>query len=484
MASAGSTMPPSTGASMKPSTIAWILAPLSVVALFVALHVTRAAEARGPDDIFYDDFEFQFVRERVADTYVDEISKDQSEGAFNAAIDGYLKSLPDEYNDFIPTGEYHKWLDDTAGHYAGVGVKIKAIDKEGLEIIGVFPGGPAWQAGVRIGDVITHVDGVALAGLDLSKDQNLRRLKGPVGSRVQILVKTPPRKDAPPGTLAIVHPADITRDTIRPPSVFSRRLGGDGKDSKDGKIGYIRIEEFVDATVADFDAALDMLVGAGANGGTGINDPNGVKSVILDLRGNGGGVLPSTVHVADRFVREGDIVRMRGRAKGANRVEPAHDAGTISDSIGLVVLVDSHSASASEVLAGCLQDHRRGVLLGTRTFGKFLVQNITQIPGRDAAVKITTARYMTPNGRSYARDPKHPETPAGLLPDFPVELSAADRDKLEKSFANAEEAVWGAPARFPEVPADWVDSQMQRALDLIAGNLLLQEIRGKDPKNG
>lgn len=444
---------------MRPTTLAWILSPLSVAAMFVALHVSRHAEARG-EGVVWDDEAFAFVRRLVADTYVDEVDERQSREAYNAAIDGYVHSLPDDYNDFIPPEEYRKWLDDTAGHYAGVGVKIKVLEGKGILIQGVFPGGPASRAGVRIGEIVTHVNGVALGTTDLTREENVRVLKGPAGSSVTVTLETPAPADAPKGTLATVRSVAITRGDIRPPSVFAHRIG------KDKSVGYVRIEEFVEATVPDFDQALDALVAAG------------VRAVVVDLRGNGGGVLPATVHIADRFVRDGDIVRMMGRTRGSRRTEVARDAGTIPDAIGLVVLVDGRTASASEVFSGCIQDHRRGVILGTRTYGKFLVQNITEIPGRGAAVKLTTARYMTPNGRSYARDPKKPDEPAGLLPDVVVEMSEADRVRLTMAFENQEEAVWGAPPLHPEVPADWVDPQLQKALDLIAGNLLLQEIRG------
>ena len=448
---------------MKPTIVAWILAPLSAVALLVAVHVARSADARPTSLVVWDEEQFAFVRRMVADTYVDELSEGQSREAFYAAVDGYVRSLPDEYNDFIPPEEYRKWVDDTAGHYAGVGVKIDVLEKEGLKIAGLYPGGPAATAGLRIGEVITHVAGKSLADVDLTKPENIRVLKGAVGSTVVVTVKTPPGKDAPPNAVPALRQVPIVRGDIRPATVFGRRLG------LDRKVGYIRISEFVETTPADFDGVLDAMVA------------DGVTSLVVDLRGNGGGVLPATVRIADRFIRSGDIVRMTGRARNTRRTETARADDTIPDNIGLVVLVDGHTASASEVFAGCIQDHRRGVVLGTRTYGKFLVQNITEVPGRDAAVKLTSARYVTPNGRSYARDPKRPEVPAGLPPDVVVDLTADDKKKLGQAFDNQEEAVWSAPMPFPDVPADWLDPQLARALELIGQNLLLQDIRDDRP---
>ncbi|MBL9087550.1 MAG: S41 family peptidase [Planctomycetia bacterium] len=448
---------------MRPTIVAWILAPLSAVALLVAVHVARSADAKPTSPVVWDEEEFAFVRRMVADTYVDELTEAQSRDAFYAAVDGYVRSLPDEYNDFIPPEEYRKWVDDTAGHYAGVGVKIDVLEKEGLKIAGLYPGGPAATAGLRIGEVITHVGGRSLAEVDLSKPENVRVLKGPVGSPVVVTVKAPRAKDAPESAVPALRQVTIVRGDIRPATVFPRRVG------KDGRVGYLRISEFVETTPADFDRALDAMIA------------DGVTALVVDLRGNGGGVLPATVRIADRFIRQGDIVRMTGRARNTRRTEAARADDTIPDHIGLVVLVDGHTASASEVFAGCIQDHRRGVVLGTRTYGKFLVQNITEVPGRDAAVKLTSARYVTPNGRSYARDPKHPETPAGLPPDVVVDLSAEDRKKLGQAFDNQEEAVWSAPLPFPDVPADWLDPQLARALELIGQNLLLQDIRDDKP---
>ena len=452
---------------MKPTTVLWILLPLSALSLLAALHVARSAEARAPSNVIWDDEEFDFVRRMVADTYVDELSEAQSRDAFHGAVDGYLKSLPDEYDDFMPPEEYKKWIESTSGHYAGVGVRIES-KKEGLLLAGVLPGGPAAKAGLVPGEIVAAVDGRSLAEAEGARESNVKLLKGVVGSSVKVTVLGVPPTGAPAGTPGPSREVSIVRDVISPPSVFARRLG------PNGRIGYLRVTEFVEATALDFDRELDAMVASG------------VKSVIVDLRGNGGGVLPTTVHMADRFITQGEIVRMTGRARNSRRVDMAKAEGTIPDAVGLVVLVDGGSASASEVFSGCIQDYRRGVLLGTRTYGKFLVQNITEIPGRAAGVKITSARYQTPTGRSYSRSAKDRDGPAqGLIPDVVVELSADDKTKLAKSWANADEAAWGAPVKYAEAPADWIDPQLQKALDLLAGNLLLQDIRGgTDKRNG
>lgn len=452
---------------MRSKLLTWAPLCAAVVALLAAVWWTRSADARPPSSVVWDEEEFDFVRRAVSTTYVDELSEKQSRDAFHAALDGYVKSLPDDYNDFIPPDDYRRWKEDAAGRYAGIGVKIDPKPGHGLGIAGVFPGGPAANAGIHVGDVVVEVDGKSLASADLSREDNIKMLKGVEGSKVRVVLETPVAKGAPEPGAPSRREIEMVRGLISTPSVFGRRIGPAGRTA------YLRISEFTESTSGEFDRELDKMVAGG------------VTSVVVDLRQNGGGILPATVHVADRFIRTGDIVKLVGRAANSNRVERATDAGTIADSIALVVLVDGRSASASEVFSGCIQDHRRGVLLGTRTYGKFLVQNVIEIPGRQAAVKITSARYLTPNGRWYTRKAGAAEAAAaGLLPDVPVELSEEDTKKFLRARANADELLWGAQPRYPEVPADWIDPQLQRALDLIDGNLLLQEIRGEEHRNG
>ncbi len=453
---------------MRSKFLAW--APLvgAAAVLVAAVWWQRSADAKAPSNIVWDDEEVDFILRAVSSTYVDELSEKQSRDAFHAALEGYLKSLPDDYNDFIPPEDYRRWKEDAAGRYAGIGVKIDAKPGRGLSIAGVFPGGPAAKAGIRVGDLVVEVDGRSLISADLTREENIKILKGVEGSKVRIVVETPVQKGAPVGALPTRGlPIEIQRSLISMPSVFGRRLGPGGRTA------YLRVAEFTESTSGEFDRELDAMIAGG------------VTSVIVDLRQNGGGILPATVHVADRFIRTGDIVKLVGRTPTSNRVERATDAGTIPDSIALGVLVDGRSASASEVFAGCIQDHKRGWLLGTRTYGKFLVQNVMEIPGRQAAVKITSARYLTPSGRWYTRKANVPDAPpAGITPDVPVEMSDDDQKKFQHARTNADDALWGASPRYPDVPADWIDPQLQRALELIDGNLLLQEIRGDGDRNG
>jgi hypothetical protein len=255
----------------------------------------------------------------------------------------------------------------------------------------------------------------------------------------------------------------------------------------DGRYLHLRLTDFAEETAEAFDRALDEVTRGGA--------PRGV---ILDLRHNPGGPLGVAVRVVDRFIGRGLIVRMQGRTADANR--PYHAAVQPNDlpEMPLVVLVDGSSASASEVVAGALQDHRRAVLVGERTFGKFLVQTITEIPGRGAAVKLTTSRYYTPLGRSYQEptgrshrsprgsDPGAEMEPAGLIPDIVVPLDEAAGERLEKYWVDEENRPWGATPLNPDIGPDHVDPQLEQALKLLDGELILKSIepRRGGPRNG
>jgi carboxyl-terminal processing protease len=451
---------------MKPSVLTLAIAPSVAVAVAFALAWDRMppAEAKASEATFWDPAVVDYVRDRVAAVYVDELPRERTAEMFYAALKAYVGSL-DPYSDFLAPDEYRRWSEHHAGHYAGIGVRVNGAPR-GLRIVGVLPGGPADQAGLRIGDVVTAVEGAPLAGADPSGDATVARLKGPEGSRVTITVWSPPPEGEAEAAGA-TREVTVVRDEIHPPTVFARRVG------EGGRFAHVRIGEFVDTTDEEFDRHLDRLVG------------QGVRGVVLDVRGNGGGVMSATVNVADRFLRSGDIVRTVARTLGAGQVHAAKAEGTVPDEIGLVVLVDGYSASASELLAGALQDHRRGVLLGTRTHGKFLVQSVLPLSGKDAALKITTARYTTPLGRWFRRTTRDLKVPEGLIPDVVAELPAADRSRLHAQWENDDDAAWGQAPGNPEVAPDWVDPQLARAIDLLDGETALQEIRSPSrPSDG
>jgi carboxyl-terminal processing protease len=445
---------------MRAGTALVIIVPLLVVVgAFVLVASRGAGAAPAVDGVYWNEDVARFVRRRVAMTYVDELDEARSAELFHRAMDAYVRSL-DPHCDFIPPEEHRRWREGTRGEYAGLGIKVREV-AEGLVVIGVLPGGPAAVAGLAVGDTIASAGGVSLAGMKLEEVERTNLLKGAPQSvaTLQVLRGPRPTTGPPPGPPVRL---EVRRAVVRPPTVFARRAGAHGE------YGVVRLTEFSEATGEDFDAALDAMVGSG------------VKGVVLDLRHNGGGVLPTAVGVASRFLSRGVIVRSEGRTRHATQVYTARPDVAVPDTIALVVLVDHRSASASEVVAGALQDHRRALLVGERTYGKFVIQQITEIPGYDAAVKLTTSRYYLPSGRSYQRTAEEGEADedgAGILPDVVLELTKAERESLFDAWENEEAAPWGQEPPHPEVPADAVDPQLRRALDVLEGQGVLSRIR-------
>ncbi len=460
-----------------------VLLSVSMLALLLAfLFASKSAGARQATakDGWWDEEVERFVRHKVASTYVDKLDQNSGREAFNRAMDAYVRF--DTYCDYIPPEEHRQWKEDTAGRYAGLGIKINQVD-EGLEIVGVFPDGPAAKAGIKIGDTLVQASPNAnaplrnLAGMQV--DAITRILKGAPASTARVGVIRGPRPEKGPAR-GPIEEISVRRGVIKPQTVFHRRVG------KDKEFLQIRLTDFTEETAREYDAIMDRLA---------TGEPS-VKGVLLDLRHNGGGVLGVAVRVTGRFLRAGQlVVRMEGRGLDASRnYTAAKQANKLLD-LPLVVLVDEWSASASEIVAGALQDHRRAVLVGTRTYGKFLVQSITTIPQKDAAVKLTTSRYYTPSGRSYQGSAEASvdgrangrTTGSGLIPDVVIALPDDAKDALRHFWADEEGKPWGEKKRFPAVADDHIDPQLQRALDLLRGDVVMQKIRrGRTParRNG
>lgn len=440
---------------------------LALLAGFLLVSRRAGADARRGALDWWDEGVEGFVRRRVAGTYVDELDATSGPEAFYRAMKAYVRFDP--YCAFYSPSETREWQESTAGRYGGLGIKIDAVP-EGLRIVGLLPGGPADLAGLAIGDTLVAADDQPLAGLGLAEVTAL--LKGAPRTPVRVgFVRGPVGADgAVTGPTRVVV---VTRELVRPPTVYVRHLGARGR------FLHVRLLDFAEETADAFDRALDQAVRAGPPAG-----------ILLDLRENSGGVLGVAVRVADRFLRRGLIMRMQGRTPEANRPYSASDRPNDLPDTPLIVLVNRASASASEVVAGALQDHRRAVLVGERTYGKFLVQSITEIPSRGVAVKLTTSRYYTPSGRSYQAAPAGPDgappEPAGLIPDVVVPLGREDQERLVRQWANEEGGPWGQTPRFPEVAADWLDPQVEQALKLLEGEQVLRRIPRErpGPRNG
>lgn len=321
------------------------------------------------------------VAERVRREYVETVTDEQLEAG---AVAGMVESL-DPHSAFLDASEYDEMRVSTAGSYSGVGIELTA---QGERVVVVTPidGSPAALAGIRSGDVLDEIDGRPVPAGSL--DEAIARMRGPSGTRVQLEI-------ARPGEAAPLV-FDLVRTEVHVRTVRAEPLPG--------RYGYLRITHFNDSTPRDFERGLAGLRG----------DAAPLRGLVLDLRGNPGGVLESAVGVADEFLESGVIVRADGRT-AESRFEMDATAGDALQGAPLVVLVDRGSASGAEIVAGALRDHGRATLMGGRTFGKGSVQTV--LPLRDGqALKLTTSRYFTPSGASIHE--------RGLTPDVVIDGEA------------------------------------------------------------
>jgi carboxyl-terminal processing protease len=298
------------------------------------------------------------------------------------AISGMMDALGDPHSSYMDPDEYEQASLSLSGEYEGIGAWVDT-NTEYLTIISPMPDSPAEKAGLKPGDEIIAIDGQDMTGVD--GNQVIQYVLGPAGTTVHLTV----RRQGEPQLLEF----DVVRQAITVPSVES--------DMLEGGIGYVRVYTFGDTTSEDLHRQLEALLA---------QNPDGL---ILDLRNNGGGYLDTSVQVASEFISDGPILSERF-GDGSEHVYTAQDGGLATD-IPLVVLVNEGTASASEIVAGAIQDTQRGTLVGTTTFGKGSVQNWIPLEGDGGAIRVTIARWFTPNGRQISGE--------GLEPDVSVDLT-------------------------------------------------------------
>jgi carboxyl-terminal processing protease len=323
------------------------------------------------------------VMDRVKRDYVDPI--DDAELLENA-IRGMVADL-DRHSAFLDAEEYQDIRVSTTGRYSGVGLEVSNSDDRIL-VIAPIDGTPAQRAGVEAGDEIIEIDEMSVQ--DDGLDDTIGRLRGRAGTTVSIKVRRPDYDD--PLTFK------LTRQKIRVASVRHEVL--------DQSIGYLRLSQFVDSTSDEASRAIDEMMAEAQEMSGGM-----LTGLILDLRNNPGGMLDSAVDISDLFLDDGVIVSAQGRTPESRFTRLAH-RGDILDGASIAVLVNAGSASASEIVAGALQDHNRATVIGTRTFGKGLVQTVMPL-SRGRAIKLTTSHYYTPSGDSI--------NGIGVSPDVYVE---------------------------------------------------------------
>lgn len=326
---------------------------------------------------------FAEVLERVKRDYVEPI--DDAE-LLESAIRGMVGDL-DAHSEYLDAGEYRDIRISATGSYTGVGIEVAEIDGR-IRIITPIAGTPAARAGVRSGDELIEIDGRSAETGRLQ--ETLGQLRGSAGSKITLTVLREEK--------ALDY--EMHREVISVASVHKEFLSP--------SFGYVRVSQFSDSTARELSAAVDEL--NEANAGM-------LEGLILDLRNNPGGVLESAVDVSDLFLDSGVIVSADGRTSDARFTRSAH-RGDILDGAALVILVNSGSASASEIVAGALQDHNRATIVGTATFGKGLVQTVMPL-SRGRAIKLTTSRYFTPSGDSIHEVGIRPDVIVEDTPGFP-----------------------------------------------------------------
>lgn len=393
---------------------------------------------------------FGEVFEQVHENYVQEpVDAELIKGA----IDGMLNTL-DPHSSYLTAEDYRTMQEQTRGSFAGLGIEV-TMDNEGpdkgfVKVVAPIDDTPAQRAGIQTDDLIVKIDGADVMGMSI--DEAISKLKGKKGTKVDISIVRDRSKD--PFNLTIV------RDIVTVQSVRSR---------VEGDFGYIRISTFSEQTQDGIKKALKSFEK---------DIPGGAKGLVLDLRWNPGGLLDQAVSVSDMFLDGGEIVSTRGRRPR----DSMREMGTPGDHFAgkpIIVLINGGSASASEIVAGALQDRNRALLLGTRSFGKGSVQTVIPLQnGLQGALRLTTQRYYTPSGRSIQAHGIDPDIAMPVI--YPGQDEAADRpgekdlrnalDVAKEKDADAGETQKVAPVlcSFKEDGKTPKDCQLDRALEILA----------------
>ena len=412
----------------------------AVLAVVLSVSVPRAGLSQDDKSDTYQQLKlFGDVFERVRADYVEEVTDEE---LIEAAIRGMLTDL-DPHSSFLNADSFRDMQVQTKGEFGGLGIEV-TMENGLVKVVSPIDETPAFRAGVQAGDYITHLDGEAVLGLTLA--EAVERMRGPVDSDIVVTIR---REDVEPFDVA------ITRAVIKIRSVRSR---------VEDNVGYLRVTAFNEQTSPSLKRAIER-----------IKDEVGgdLEGFVLDLRNNPGGLLDEAVAVSDTFLDKGEIVSTRGRDSDDTQRFNA-DSGDMIDGLPIVVLINGGSASASEIVAGALQDHRRAIVMGTQSFGKGSVQTIIPLSGH-GAMRLTTARYYTPSGTSIQA--------TGIKPDIEVEqarveeLESSPRRReadLRGALENTAPAEAGGRSAGPGETGEPIDYQLVRALDLLHGLSLFQ----------
>ena len=392
---------------------------------------------------------FGEVFDRIRSGYVEDVN---SSDLISAAIRGMLTSL-DPHSGYMPPESFQDMQVDTKGAFGGLGIEVTQEDGF-VKVVSPMDGTPASEAGIQSGDFITHVDGEAILGLTLS--EAVDKMRGPVGSEVSLTIVR--NLDEEPFDIVII------RDVIKLTAARVR---------VEDDVIIVRVTTFNEQTTPNIKKGIKEKIDE-------LSGKDNVSGFIIDLRNNPGGLLSEAISVSDMFLNQGEIVSTRGRNNGQAKRYSA-SKGDLAENKPIIVLINGGSASASEIVAGALQDHKRAVILGTKSFGKGSVQSVIPL-GENGAMRLTTARYYTPSGRSIQA--------LGVVPDIIVEqLPRLNKEKEEDepSTRIAEADLKGALSndrlsdeekellekekkiQLKKIQRRKTDNQLSFALDVISG---------------
>lgn len=428
-------------------TVAGAILTTQIAGPLIAQEAGKTGSVYEQLDLFGDIFE------RIRAQYVEEV---EPKDLIEAAINGMLTSL-DPHSSYLPPDDFDDMQVQTRGEFGGLGIEVTQEDGF-VKVVSPMDDTPAAAAGIQSGDFITHVNGESLMGLLL--DEAVEKMRGPVGSEIVLTIVRE--------GLADPFDVSIIRDTIKLTAVRSRVVG-------DAIV--LRVTTFNDQTYPNLEEGLNKSI-------TELGGIDNVSGIVLDLRNNPGGLLNQAIKVSDAFLEKGEIVSTRGRnPQDGERFNAT--GGDLAQGKPMVVLINGGSASASEIVAGALQDHRRAVVVGTKSFGKGSVQTLVPLRG-DGAMRLTTARYYTPSGRSIqalgvspdivVKQPVRPELAEGETPpaaeDAPVRSEADLRGIISNdSMTEDEQKVYEEEQKQAEDAAKLRDEdyQLAYAVDILKG---------------
>jgi len=422
----------------------WALVLVLLVSPASSQDKPEKSDKKKSDDTYELMKAFADTFEQVERNYVKDIDRRK---LLEAALRGMLQEL-DPYSSYISPEELAKFNQSVEQEFGGIGIQVQHDPRTGrIIVISPLPGTPAYKAGVRAGDLIMSVEGHTTENMPLSRAVQL--MQGVAGSKVKVAFRH------------MGEPADqemeLTRETIRVKSVQGDSYKPDGSweffVDKDQKIAYVRLNQFGRHTGEEFGEVLKELT------------DKGMKGLILDLRNNPGGLLSQAVEVSDLFIESGDIVTTAGKNTPEKPFRATKD-GTFSG-FAMAVLVNRFSASASEIVSACLQDHKRAVIVGERSWGKGSVQNVISLESGSSALKLTTAAYKRPSGKNIHRFPDSKESDEwGVMPNEGYEVKFNQQDFREYDEYRRNRDVLradGPPA------SNYQDKQLNKALEYIRG---------------